>query len=201
MIDRGKTLEKLYMVFKDGYRPSRLLQSYYDVTVDQYFDRSRITNCLAHAFFNLTNEILRDYGFTDDDKETFRDWQGDAEKIFLDIEHFVSDVGLKIEKCPQKTILKDPKSWLVHAYYRPEDDIWHKDFHFILDESPAGKSVPFYTHRLGFRNEVMAYQGVPEKTFFNYTYQATYTVTNPNADFSNKYTISMLEREQSLEIK
>ncbi len=203
MIDRGKTLEKLYMVFKGGYRPSRLLQSYYDVTVDQKFaDVSQITNCLAHAFFNLTNDILLDYGFTKEDKETFRNWQGDESTIFDDVVHFVRDTGLKVEECSKTIILKDPKSWLVHAYFRPEDEPWaKKDFHFVLDESPAGKSVPFYTHRLGFRNEVMAFQGVPEKIFFGYTYHATYTVTNPNADFSNKYTKSMLEREQALEIK
>lgn len=189
MIKNEGTIKKLYKVFKDGYRPSRLKQTYcmwIKTNNREGFNPIDICNCVAHAFFNPTNEILKNYGFDsqDDIFGTFGANQGSA-AVFSEILHFVKDVGLKVEECARDTTISNFKSWKVDAYFRYIST--NPDYHFMLQESRG-----IYSHKWGFSGDVSVLCEAPEH-YRNYDYCATYLITNIHADENNAYNKPLIE--------
>ncbi len=190
MITEEKTLSKLYRVFKDGYRPSRLKQSYktWIEGNDEGMCPREVFNCLGHAFFNPTNEVLKAYGFNKEDDifGTFNPYKGPA-ATFSEILHFVRDTGLKVEECGRKKTITTFGSWKVDAYFRPL--FTNPDYHFMLQESKG-----IYSHKQGFDGDVSILCSAPTE-YRDYQYCATYLITNTHADENNKYNKPLFEHD------
>lgn len=191
MENEEQTLSKLYKVFKDGYRPSRLKQSYcrtIKMNDGSIIKPLKILNCVAHAFFNPTNQVLRDYGFSHEDAVfgNFNPFKGPF-STFSEILHFVKDAGLKVEECSRKKQINQFGSWKVDAYFRML--FTNPDYHFMLQESRG-----IYSHKQGFDGDVAILCSAP-KEYNNYQYCTSFLITNIHADENNKYNKPLLEHE------
>ncbi len=188
MVNNEKTISKLHEVFKAGYRPSRLKQSYrtwIKIGDHDEIHPIEVLNCLAHAFFNPTNEVLRDYKFTkSDDVFSFCNPTIGPDKTFSEILHFVKDVGLKAEECGRNKTVNQFESWKVDAYFKCYP---FADYHFMLQESKG-----IYSHKGGYVGDVQILCETPNE-YFGYDYFATYLITNVHANENNPYNKPLLE--------
>ena len=169
-------------MFMDGYRPSRIAQSYKKILKigNKTVRPTDMINCFAHAFFNLTNGILIEYGFKIQDSSSFANlpiFLGPACCLDSAI-YFAENVGLDVEECNRNDPIKHYGSWKVDAYF----DSNRPDYHFFLQESEG-----IYSHKMGFIGGLNVMLHQPNLDFKGYEYQATYMVTNRNTSASNKY--------------
>ncbi|MBE7073889.1 MAG: hypothetical protein E7379_02220 [Clostridiales bacterium] len=128
------TILKLKKIFSLGYLPSRGDESYTLLHRDTNIEFSKIANCLAHSFFNLTNEQLEDFNLFD--SGTFRWFYLDEndERALDRVLEFVEKTGLKVEETSLEQDLA-PNQWKVAVYFRVrENKNVIPDFHFILQE-------------------------------------------------------------------
>ncbi len=196
-------ISKLYQIFQDGYRPARGFEPY-NFQLDNKRKVSKLVNCFGHVL-NLRNAQFNDYkigpyqiyGYfpnicSDTDQQA-------AQRMF----DFLKEIGLKIEECaPDKTI-EDFRSWKIALYFENTNRL-HKDFHFILEESPD-----LWSSKLGFspniehlreKNPPEVYQNLLTDEF-NYERYGAFIITNPKADENNPYIKGLEQRKRSLIIK
>lgn len=188
LIDRTQTILKLRKVFKLGYFPNRGENNYLGRT-KQGYKTAYLTNCLGHAFFNLTDNIFEKFGFTDQDCDSFTGFYNDKDMPLYYVEramlNFVLNTGLEIKKLdntklslskcilPKQTILKKNER-LVALYFAPQSD-----YHFITMENSH-----LWTGKMGLHEYIERYSFLPKKikTDLNtYKFYSVYKVTYPKA--------------------
>lgn len=192
MKDKEKTILKLKSAFDLGYYPSRFDESYVATTADNYkiYD---LINCMSHACFNLTNDILSKIHFNYHDTLVFGDFyymeddcmdDNCVEDYYVEDEcsvieksvnmmvDFVKKVGLQIQ--PSNTLnLQQPNEWNIALYLNSYD------YHFLLQEKSKIWSSKFGKNKdLEFFNELPN----PYKHAFlpEYKLHGIYTIANPN---------------------
>lgn len=185
-LDNGREhlLRKLHKVFKDGYRPARGNESYWDHALFDGRNRTYLidrVNCFGHIF-NLRNQQFKDYGFKPYnlygrfDKEKLRQPAAFAQ----DLLDFIKETGLRVTECDPKEPINDFKSWKVALYFAPTID-----FHFFLEDAPQK-----WSGKLGCSGPVTWQTKLPLKHNFkqyDYDFYNTYKITNPHADETNRY--------------
>lgn len=117
-------------------------------------------NCLGHAFFNFSNQQIRNLrrGYEDELRSFL--WgleepsdQQDAFKLITEqLEQKICETGLLLEECQINDKIEDGQ-WKVAYYYKDGDD---KDFHFIRQEDDGT-----WSSKLGSYMEIDHFDTLP----------------------------------------
>lgn len=164
-------IKKLNEVYKRGYLPSRGDESYRLSFPNgiKYYD---VINCVAHACFNLNNDILGKIGLRREEYGAFRDFGGlfyNREKIGRNIFNFIRGVGLKIEPCHEDEKIKF-NQWKIATFF----DTNHKDMHFMLQERDGR-----WSSKQGNHENIDYFDEIPKRYNGKYDFCGTFVITNP----------------------
>ncbi len=167
-----KIVKNLKEIFALGYVPIRKNESYM-FKLSNGLPAYSLVNCMGHAFFNLTNQILNDYQF---DKEylyscqnfydSFKSLNGMALSMF----NFVEITGLKVEKA-QKTAKRGNGEWNVALYFNTEIE----DYHFLLQENAF-----CWSSKISINKSVEKFVTPPKVYRERYDLYDIYTIKNPH---------------------
>lgn len=137
--NRKILVKKIEQVVKLGFLPKRGNEKYYYRFVNERNEYiSDYINCFAHAFFNFSNQEIKDLFVENGEikKELLdefwyfsideHDVEGSLEKLVTGL---VRDSGLKASKCKDSTECAN-NQWKVGVYYR-EGTGESSDFHFL----------------------------------------------------------------------
>ncbi len=171
---RNAFAKKLNVIYKHGYLPSRGTESY-KVMLDEDVYAADLINCYGHACFNLTNRQLKEFGITSRDTNfLWCLWEDPAAKfsyVAEQMEKFIRSTGLKVARCKPNEKTKS-NQWKIAVYYQSEGDI--DDYHFMLQEKSG-----IWSSKLGASDHVDTYDDLPRPYYRDYTFYATYIITNP----------------------
>ena len=170
-------LLKIRQIFSMGYLPSRKDQTYQIVSQNGK-TYGRQMNCLAHACFNLTNELFDKLQFDDCDRYIFDAKRYPYEPEDHVVKNFIKKMqycGLRVKKCKATTKTKT-NEWKVALYFG-STAMLDKDYHFIIQESD-GK----WSSKVGWLSEV-EYLKTPLKVYsthgIDYKLYGIYIIENP----------------------
>ena len=179
-MNRESTLKKLRKVIKSGYTPSRGFQVY-------TMPNSSILNCLAHACFNMTDEVCKANNFTLADADSFRYFCAFSQEFTkLSLFYFIEDTGLQLVPCEKQTSLK-PNEWEIALYFAIGDTDYD-DFHFLLRENNKTWSSKFGSSKRveKVRNSKDFSYIISDHTTSYYHLDGFYKLKNPYADSREK---------------
>ncbi|MBQ8444394.1 MAG: hypothetical protein IJX25_03485 [Clostridia bacterium] len=156
--EHESTILKLKGVFKLGHLPIRGDEPYYVLHMASNQEVTFLVNCMAHSFFNLTNDQLENYN--EFDAKNFRQfyWPDDSEEeVYNRILKFVRKTGLSVVKTTESCKPKKGQ-WKVGVYFLEREKKECKvDFHFILRESDGR-----WSSKEGSYPELIYYDKLPE---------------------------------------
>ena len=163
---KTKATLKIKKIFKKGYLPARNYKPYSKHSQE-------IANCFEHAIFNLTEEDLKHFSITDQEKffsiPELKDDTLSREEIFDIIKKNISKTGLKI-----KPVQEGKKNAWNVAMYFSEDEI---DFHFLRQEEDG-----FWTGKFGRKETVEKYRILPltiQTDLLKYSLYKVFSVESP----------------------
>ena len=175
---------KLRDIFRQEYVPVRGNQNYNKWILKEGKKRYRLAgdgiNCLGHACFNLTNEIIVDYGITFDDVQAlwnFDTFNKNPKLTIENISSFIEEVGLKIRKSSSEEELGE-NEWKIAYYFSKDKD----DYHFMLQERDGR-----WSSKSGADSSITYFNEAPEEFVsesrqngrIEYVLEDFYVITNP----------------------
>lgn len=173
-------IKNINTIFRQGYVPSRGAESYRSL-LPNGVRICRVTNCLEHACFNLTNKQLAECKIDTKSSDLFGNFEAlniSNEKYEADILKLVRNVGLEVKKCPENKILKN-NQWKVAMYFEDMGD--RRDFHFMLQEKNG-----MWSSKQGDLDTVEIYQEPPIVFKRTYVKYGIYEITNPYKENRSK---------------
>ncbi len=184
--NRTILVKKIGEVVKLGYFPTRGHEKYTFRFVNGGQEQIKdYINCFAHAFFNFSNEELRDLFVENGEVKTellneFWDFGIDRNNVDESLERLISGLvrstGLKAEKCTEVTEC-GKNQWKVGVYYREPRNGKSSDFHFLRWEEDSF----CWSSKNGDESRVDSFYELPYIYRKDYKLIAVYMVTNEYA--------------------
>ncbi|MBQ8908828.1 MAG: hypothetical protein IJY90_00850 [Clostridia bacterium] len=178
---------KLRRLLSLGYLPARGNQSYRMVHTSTAREMTFLVNCVAHTFFNLTNQQLENFDSLDG--MNFRGFlfeDEDCSVSYKRVIDFVKRTGLNVTNTSFKAPVED-NSWRVAVYFQIDDNgKYGADFHFLLEENDG-----MWSSKEGSFPDLIYYSKPPkilashhDKTK-QYKLHGYLRVSNPNIELQN----------------